>query len=159
VFNNGDVFKKLIPFIKDWKSQKIKLTQNGKKSKLYFATVDVKSAYDSIPIEKMFSVISGVFKQNDYVLMKFNVMSSKLGDPFIGYEKEACYLIEYPQFFDFANELSKKYPKSIFSDQVIYTFIQRDEVLNLIEKHLLSHVVKVTIAISQRKIGKNHSIY
>jgi hypothetical protein len=158
VFNNGGIFKKLIPFIKNWKSQKIKLTQNGRKSKLYFATVDVKTAYDSIPTEKMFNVISDVFKQNDYVLMKFTVMRSYLGEHSIGYEKEACYLIDYPQFFEFANELSKKYPKSVFSDQVIYTFIQKGEVLNLIEKHLLSHVVKVTDFPSDYRLVRNSII-
>eukprot|EP01080_Neovahlkampfia_damariscottae_P001649 gene1649-12774_t len=155
IFNSNDIYKKLIPFLKNWNQQsKIKLSQNIKNSKLYFSSVDVKSAYDSIPTQKLFNVISDIFQQDEYVILRFNILRSFVNEVSLKYEREAINSIDYPQFFDFANEiLSKKYPKSIFSDQVIYNFIQKDDILNLLENHLLQHIVKIDNEYYHQTIG------
>lgn len=56
---------------------KTKATVKGKKDlpKLYFVCADIKAAFDSIPTEKLETVISSLFKKQEYAMLKYRTQS------------------------------------------------------------------------------------
>ena len=47
--------------------------------KLYFVCADIKAAFDSIPTEKLETIISSLFRKQEYAMLKYR-MQSALGN-------------------------------------------------------------------------------
>lgn len=86
--------------------------------------------------------------------MKFNVLRSYLGKISIRYERVAHLVNEFPQFEEYASSvLAPRFPKSIFTDQVVYSFEDRDQILDLLNKHIKKNIVKIGDKYYRQSIG------
>lgn len=107
VFNPVEIYKRLLPFVKLWRQQialkRSHLQRLGKPHDnapvpLYFATVDVRGAYDSIPHEKLIEIIEKkVFNEDEYMVVKFHVVRPYLGRIAIRYERQVMLVSEFQQ--------------------------------------------------------------
>lgn len=60
---------------------------------------------------------------------------------------------ELKQFIDFAADLTSKLRKAIIVDQVIHSFEDREELLDLLREHIANHVVKIGKSFYRQTIG------
>lgn len=51
---------------------------------------------------------------------------------------------DHPHFLSLARKLADALRNTIFVDQVIYTYSQKQEILDLLEEHITENLVKVT---------------
>lgn len=144
VFNSIDIYNRYLPFVRLWRSQQHAIEQQYRQqAQLYFASVDVKGAYDSVPHNKLLNVIAdNVLSEDEYQVLKFHILKPYLGKLSLKYERAVCLPSEFPQFVEFAaTHLCGKYNKSLFTDQVVYHFLDRDHVIYMLEEHIKNNIV------------------
>ncbi|KAL0484912.1 telomerase reverse transcriptase [Acrasis kona] len=143
VFNALDIYKRYLPFVKLWRWQQSHNAFQSNASKVYFVSVDVKSAFDSVPHDKLLSVmLNKVLKEDEYQIIKYNAVRPFLGRPSIKYERAVCTPDEFPLFPEYAkNVLSKRYSRSILTDKVFYKFMDREEIVNMLRCHVRKNYV------------------
>lgn len=132
---------------------------------LYFAKVDVRSCFDSIPQRKVINLLERLVSANDYRTARHAEIKalftgrakndddrhSNISRKFVsnGYNGN--------DFFDFQemlnNGLSKSRAKTIFVDSVVQSTETRDYVLDLLSEHIERNIVKVGKKYYRQKNG------
>jgi telomerase reverse transcriptase len=135
VFGHDDIFKRLAPFLKGHRGQK-----------LYFVALDVKTCYDSISQEKCFDIVKNMLRQREYVFQKYSAVHPEPADRSVRtrFVRQACALGQEQQFFNLAtNKLSREKHSSVFTDGVVYASQERDELVRLLKSHIFNNIVQV----------------
>ncbi|KAL9642153.1 hypothetical protein ABK040_007158 [Willaertia magna] len=145
VFNPLGMYSRLLPFVVKWKEQESELQKKQQEASLplYIVKVDIKGAYDSIPHQKLYDVISKIISEEEYIVMKFNVIRPYIGKIISKYEKVVCTPNKLNRFTELAKKvLSQKYNKAIFIDQVSYNFMYKEKILDLLNEHIFENILK-----------------
>ena len=112
---------------------------------LYIVKIDIKGAYDSIPHQKLFQLISNsIIREEEYISVKYNVIRPYIGKIISKYERVIMCPNQFMRFTKLLNsQLSYKYCKSIFIDQVSYTSINANDIHLLLKEHISQNLIKI----------------
>ncbi|KAL9095597.1 MAG: hypothetical protein Q9165_002029 [Trypethelium subeluteriae] len=132
---------------------------------LYFAKVDVRSCFDSIPQQKIMAFMEGLITANDYRTARYaeikalftgNTTSGKDSSTNIS-RKFISHGYNGDDFFDLQHilndGLSESKAKTVFVDSVVQKVETRDNVLNLLSEHVERNIVKVGKKYYRQKYG------
>ncbi|CAG8667811.1 2360_t:CDS:10, partial [Racocetra persica] len=134
VFNFNEIYERL-------KSFKQKLGEN--KSKLYFAKVDVKCCFESINQDQVLEIVKDVLKESEYAIHKYDMVCQKGGAVRARYNYYANSSDDFPDFPNFARKSAQKFPNSVFVDRVKESFLDKNDILGLLEKHIKYNLIKM----------------
>ncbi|CDO70652.1 hypothetical protein BN946_scf184756.g19 [Trametes cinnabarina] len=139
VFGPNEVYAKLKAF-------KNKLTSgnpSAKLPKLYFVKVDVQACFDTIEQTKLLEILRELLVEDAYMLQRYGAVS-KAGDKIQRrYVKKALPEDDHPHFLAYAAELAQVLRNTVFTDQVVYPFARRKEIIALLEEHITENIVKI----------------
>ncbi|KAK6536115.1 hypothetical protein TWF281_000361 [Arthrobotrys megalospora] len=157
LFSMGEILKKITEF-------KQRLTSEGTfgKQKLYFVKVDVTSAFDTIPQQRLLEVIEQLYMENVYKIRRQGRVA--LG---AGRAGEAKPRIIFPQIGESAdnNDLSiernRSYVEStgmdkkslIFVDRVACTYHERDALIRELREHVVNNFVQIGKRFYRQSLG------
>jgi telomerase reverse transcriptase len=153
LFSVGDLYKKLRAF----KSH----LQNASTS-LYFAKVDVKSAFDTIPQAAVIQLMSSIPSESEYRISKHMEMKPKDGYREGGSNTKPIRrwisLAKAPD--DFKNfdehlesDLAAGRTNTVFVENVVNQFRDKDELLSLLTEHVQRNMVKIGKKLYRQKEG------
>lgn len=141
----------LKPLLKDFLAKvRIDGPLSGKKTladetQLYFASVDIHHCYDNIRQNHLLSILPSLFSHSHYLIQKHAVLHPVASLGRISKKKihDVGPLQSYVRFHDAAMDFSTKYDQSIFVGAGGCTMVEKGELLNSLEEHLLSHMVLI----------------
>ncbi|KAG5440265.1 hypothetical protein PCANB_001835 [Pneumocystis canis] len=113
------------------------------KKKLYFVKVDVKNCFDTIDQDKVLELVNRTLQEDEYILRKFVLVTSKLGKINKKFISRAGSSDDLCDFKKFADDISHLYHHSIIVDQVVHLFKDKDDIINLLYKHVKGNLVKI----------------
>lgn len=136
LFNNNDVYCRLYPFLKKWRSLKC-----GKPNIVSF---DITRAFDNIDIPLLMTAITPMFLESKYVILKYTQVKQVLGIIRVKQQRLAApYHTEKPVFLEFARKRSATLSQSLFSDSAVCDYLDRETALELLEQHLTANLIKL----------------
>ncbi|OAV97524.1 hypothetical protein PTTG_25980 [Puccinia triticina 1-1 BBBD Race 1] len=122
----------------------------------HFVKVDIRACFDSIQQEKILEVINGLFSEDQYVIQKY-VKTTSLGagpqKTFKHFKRQAYPSDEVPDFDKFAVDLSRTLKNVLFSDQVQYAHVDKQDLMDLLKEHITQNFVKIGAGRYQQKNG------
>lgn len=152
LFSVGDLYQKLVSF-------KSRLPKSH--APLFFAKLDVRSAFDTIPQSAILQLIRSLPSESSYRISKYSTL--KPGDNHISDTtakpiRKWTSLAHFPDDFDtFAESLSSGLAtgknNTIFTSNVVSRFHDRDEILNLLDEHIKRNMVKIGKKFYRQKEG------
>ncbi|THH05865.1 hypothetical protein EW145_g4492 [Phellinidium pouzarii] len=147
----------------------------GKKQKLYFVKVDVQACFDTIEQDKLLGILKSLVSEDVYMIQKYGQILPTAGKIKRTYMREAMperalfytsYIImkfkadimskctdEHPHFLTHAAQLAALLRHAIFVDQVVYPFAFRDDIIQLLEDHITSNIVKIGQDYYRQRVG------
>ncbi|KAH0538165.1 hypothetical protein FGG08_005223 [Glutinoglossum americanum] len=159
LFSVGDMYLKL-------KSYKAKLEQRGLADhRLYFAKVDVQSCFDTIPQRQLVQLVERLVTQQEYRIERhveirppdghgYSAHEVKPGKPSRQFKATARASDDYSAFGQAVEEdLARGKKNTIFVDQVVRTFQDRDTLLDLLGEHVQRNLVKIGKKFYRQKAG------
>jgi len=123
---------------------------------LYFVKVDIRACFDSIQQDKILEVINRVFSEDHYVIQKYAKMITLKTGPqktFRQFKRQAYPSDEVPDFDKFVVELSKRLKNALFTDQVQYAHVDKEDLMALLKEHVTQNFVKIGAGRYQQKNG------
>ncbi|KAL3418000.1 telomerase reverse transcriptase [Phlyctema vagabunda] len=156
MFSVGDMYQKL----KTFKSQ-----LHGSNKPLYFAKLDVQSAFDTIPQDPVIALMASLPSETEYRIAKH--VEIKAGDAFEqnsqNYSKSKptrkwVSLAKTPDDFEsfdenLENDVAIGKKNTIFVENVVNQFKNRDELLHLLVEHIHHNMVKIGKKFYRQKQG------
>ncbi|CAL1716650.1 unnamed protein product [Somion occarium] len=139
VFGPNEVYTRL----KAFKSHLLSQTTSGILPRLYFVKVDVQACFDTIEQTKLLSILRDLISEESYVLQRHGQVSPVAGKIRRAYVKKAMSDDDHPHFLSLATKLAGALRNTIFVDQVVYPYAQKQEVLELLEEHITENLVKI----------------
>lgn len=124
--------------------------------KLYFVKVDIRACFDTIQQQKILEVINNIFSEDQYAIRKYAKTSSAKARPnqiSQQFKRQAYPSDEVPDFDEFVAKLSKTLKNVIFSDQVKYTHVDREDLIILLKEHITQNYVKIGSNLYKQKNG------
>lgn len=125
------------------------LTTHETLPKLYFAKVDVQSCFDTIPQRELLKVVEAILTEDEYRIHKFAEVKApaptgKIAKKFIA--KAGC-VDEFGRFEGVAKAecSSRKRRGTVWVEDVIQTYKERNDLLELLEEHVKVNIIKVCI--------------
>ncbi|KAI9701393.1 MAG: hypothetical protein M1820_006484 [Bogoriella megaspora] len=123
---------------------------------LYFAKVDVRSCFDSLPQKKLLALAEGLLSAESYRTAKHaEIRSLSAGNASSGAQDAQLSITrkfiqdgyngsDFRDFQDMVDDgLSRFKTKTVFVDSVVQSVHKRDELLKLLSEHLEKHLVKI----------------
>ena len=131
---------------------------------LYFAKVDVKACFDTIPQKRLISLARGVFGADTYQIAKYAraklVGGHNSETPGFGAKPSWKFLTKATagnQDFDFAGEVDSDTidgrTRSVYVDRVVQKSERRKAVLELLEEHVETNLIKLGNRFYRQKEG------
>ncbi|KAK0126716.1 hypothetical protein ONS95_008298 [Cadophora gregata] len=152
LFSVGDLYHKLGSF---------KASLPKAHSPLYFAKLDVRSAFDTIPQSAILKLIRAFPSESSYRISKYTTL--KPGDNHISDTtakpiRKWTSLAHFPDDFDTFSEslssgLAEGKKNTVFTSNVVSRFYDRDEILNLLDEHIKRNMVKIGKKFYRQKEG------
>lgn len=126
---------------------------------LYFAKVDVKAAFDTIPQNSVVGLMSTILSESEYRIARH--MEVKPGDGYHGGDKPIrkwMALAKAPDDFQSFNEnlesdLAVGRKNTIFVESIVNQFRESDELLSLLAEHVQRNMVKIGKKFYRQKEG------
>ena len=159
LFSVGDMYPKLKTF-----AHKLR-DRDTKGRSFYFAKVDVKSCFDSIPQKQVVRLIKSIATEDEYRISRHAEIkpseSRTYGAATFSHAKAARKFVstaramtEFPSFEEVVNtEHVKAKSNTVFVDGIVQTVQQRSKLLNLLEDHVERNVVKIGKKFYRQKAG------
>jgi len=159
VFGLSEVYPEYRRFLEAFKASDVSLG-GSEVNQLYFASVDIKQCYDSIEQKHLLDILPKLLGEEEYliqnsaVIYPFESMGRVLRKPVkrIGAPEEYC------SFHDAVEGLSRKYNRSVFLDNGGSSLVYRDVIMNLLQEHLLQHIVVIQGRYGDRYLLQNTGI-
>ncbi|CAG7852639.1 Telomerase reverse transcriptase {ECO:0000312/PomBase:SPBC29A3.14c} {ECO:0000269/PubMed:24793650}; AltName: Full=Telomerase catalytic subunit {ECO:0000303/PubMed:9252327} [Serendipita indica DSM 11827] len=126
---------------------------DGRMPKLYFVKLDVRACFDTIDQGLLLEIIQRIIQEENYLLQRYTQvypMVGKIQKRFTGY---AIPEDETLDVLTLASKLATIVRHTVFTDQVVQTFEERDEVLSLLEEHITSNIVKIRGEFYKQQVG------
>ena len=117
--------------------------------------MDIAACFDSINQPLLIEILKQVVTEVEYLVQKYSVLypcGGKLRKVFCRKAQPSCNLIyrskliildELGQFAEKVHKLAQGISNSVFVDQVVYTFEDKEDVLDLLVDHISNSLVKV----------------
>lgn len=110
--------------------------------KLYICKADIKACFDSINQTHLLEIVENVLNEMEYTISNYRTVQAVVGRVISKYSRTAKH--EYPIFNDFiVNVLSAELYNTIIIDGVTQSFAERESLMELLEKHIRNHIIKV----------------
>ncbi|CAM9246639.1 unnamed protein product, partial [Ectocarpus sp. 12 AP-2014] len=115
---------------------------------LYFASVDIKHCYDTVDQARLMDIVRPLVTSEDYVVQKYTKSHpfKAMGRVQVNHVKEAVAMEDLVQFQTRCEELADESVDTIFTDQVVYGIVNRNDVLDMVDDHIKHNVVRVPAA-------------
>ncbi|CAG8829098.1 14451_t:CDS:10, partial [Gigaspora margarita] len=137
LFSFNEIYERL-------KNFKQNLANNGyTQSKLYFAKVDIQCCFESIDQEQVLEIVKDVLRESEYTIHKYDVVCQKGGTVRSFYKYYSYSADDFPDFPKFARESTTKFPNSVFIDRIKESFLNKEDILDLLEKHIKCNLIKI----------------
>ncbi|CAO3683223.1 unnamed protein product [Umbelopsis ramanniana] len=121
---------------------------------LYFSKVDIKSCFDSIDQNILINIINKVLSQDEYLIRRYSAAFTATGGKVhFKHKKFAEVPDHFESFPQYAEKLAETFPNTIFVDNVLCTYEDTEELLELINEHVKSNVVKISGSYYKQTIG------
>lgn len=128
---------------------------------LYFAKVDVKSAFDTIPQRAILELIPSLASEDEYRISKHtftkpgdNYRSDLAAKPVTKWKTLAHSSDHFDSFEEcIQTELTAGEKNRIFVEQIMSRFYDKDDILKLLEEHVQRHIVKIGKKFYRQKEG------
>lgn len=121
-------------------------------TKLYCVTVDIERCFDTIRSRKLYRMVKKALSEDEYLIRKYWVGQQLNSASDVGKVSETpglFFKMERPAFssgdlqsFDLLAGRSNK-SNSVFVDGVIYDYLDRVSIMNLLKEHLFANTVQV----------------
>ena len=153
------MFPKLLKF-------RSSLSERGlSESKLYFAKVDVQSCFDTIPQQRLVSMVEGILSINEYQIGRHAEISSLgqlqcLDGPhtnpspitrYVPHSRAAGDLSSFEQLL--RNKYIGGKSNTVFVDSVVQRFETKEDVMCLLKEHIERNLVKIGKKFYRQKNG------
>ncbi|KAG8777612.1 hypothetical protein FRC15_011232 [Serendipita sp. 397] len=126
---------------------------NGLLPKLYFVKMDVHACFDSIEQGKLLDIIRRTLTEKRYMLQKYTQTYRSRDRVKRNFTRRAFADDDHQHFLSIATDLATSLRHAVFTDQVVHTFEERNELLALIEEHISSHIVEIGGNFYKQKVG------
>ncbi|XP_063933473.1 telomerase reverse transcriptase-like isoform X2 [Zophobas morio] len=146
LFKLDDIHCRIYRFARQWQTCDRKLP-------LYFVSVDIRTAFDCIPHDKLLTLVRNLLRENDYMIRKYAVLTRCNGFIRRDFKKTVFCPNEITTFTEFSKSLSLHVKKAVLIDQVAFLLQQRGEVLRLVGKHVKENVMKIRHEFYLQKVG------
>eukprot|EP00752_Nemacystus_decipiens_P012225 g10838.t1 len=161
VFGLDDVFARIKPFVSRnlrplpasarGRSEDVRRLGEGAAGglpPLYFASVDIRHCYDTVDQARLMDIVRPLVTSEDYVVQKYTKAHpfKAMGRVQVNHVKEAVAMEDMLQFQTRCEELADESVDTIFTDQVVYGIVSRNDVLDMVEDHITHNVVRVPAA-------------
>ncbi|KAI5453708.1 Telomerase reverse transcriptase [Naganishia albida] len=144
----GDIHPKLKAF-----KQRL-LQRHGTIPKLHFVKVDVKSAFDSIDLEKLFNVLKKIFNTDDqYISRKYVRMLPSTGRKPKKYGSVAHSRQDVEPFHSRLFHSTENLRNAVLLDQVQMSSHFGEQIMQTLKSHLREHLVKIGPEFYKQKTG------
>jgi len=152
LFSVGDLYHKLVSF-------RSRLPKSH--APLYFAKLDVRSAFDTIPQSAILQLIRTLPSESSYRISKYSTLKpgdNHMSDTTAKPIRKWASLAHFPDDFDTFSEslssgLATGKKNTIFTSNVVSRFHDRDEILNLLGEHIKRNMVKIGKKFYRQKEG------
>ncbi|KAG5342247.1 hypothetical protein C0989_004091 [Termitomyces sp. Mn162] len=148
VFSPDDIYMK----IKDYKAR-LPRNPDGTLPQLYFVKVDVQACFDTIEQSKLLDILRDLISEDMYMRQKYGQVQMMTGYIKRTYVAKAIPEGEHPHFLTTAAKLAGVLRNTIFSDQIVYPYAQKREILALLEEHITENIVKIGSNYYRQTIG------
>lgn len=155
VFGLNEVYPLLRNFLQD-----IEGRMTAECPRLYFTKVDIHRCYDNINQERLLNIASDLLIENDYLIQKYAVIHpfDCAGRALWKVVKTAGPPEKFQNFQFVASGVSEGHHKSIFVHDVSCSGVKKESVLDLLQEHLLRHMVVARGRYGERFLVQNNGI-
>ncbi|KAK7690659.1 hypothetical protein QCA50_005758 [Cerrena zonata] len=149
VFGPNEVYTKL----KTFKQHLLSRTTSGILPRLYFVKVDVQACFDTIEQTKLLGILRDLISEDSYIVQRRGQVTTVGGKVRRSYVKSALPDDDHPHFLSLARKLADALRNTIFVDQVVYSYAQKQEILDLLEEHITENLVKIGDDYYRQRVG------
>ncbi|KAE8444198.1 hypothetical protein EG329_000795 [Mollisiaceae sp. DMI_Dod_QoI] len=150
MFSTGDLYQRLAEF-----KSKLSSTDN-----LYFAKVDVQAAFDTIPQDAVVALLSSVPSESEYRIAKHvqikpsdNYREERKGLPVKKWTALAKPVDDLQTFEESLDDLAVGKKNTIFVENVVSQFRDKEEILDLLADHVQRNMIKIGKKFYRQKEG------
>ena len=150
VFGRDELFPHLSPFIRHWRSLR---SESTAPPPLFFVSVDVSRAFDTIGQERLLGILQLVLQQNAYMLRRYSTVVHAGGRPRASFRTHVASETDYDPFERIAEGLCASsasrsgtgwgVKKSVLADHGKPNVLHRDALLADLREHLLNNLIKI----------------
>ncbi|CAG8633739.1 3284_t:CDS:10, partial [Scutellospora calospora] len=105
--------------------------------------LDVQCCFESIDQDQVLGIVKDVLKERDYAIHKYDMVCQKGSAVRALHNYYANSTYDFPDFPTFARELAQKRSNSIFVDRVREWYRNKEDILDLLEKHIKCNLIKI----------------
>ena len=144
------------------RSYKQNLQENGQAGKrLYFAKVDVTSAFDNLPQSRLLEIVRDLLPCGEYDIARYAELRSLFqaipahaaSKPIKKFYAEAEVAGNFQSFENRLLHGKKAKTNHIFSDNVVHQPVKSDQTLDLLKEHVVNNIVKIGKKFYRQKRG------
>ncbi|GAA6017946.1 hypothetical protein JCM10207_002715 [Rhodosporidiobolus poonsookiae] len=121
--------------------------------RLYFVKVDVQACYDTIQQDKLLQIVEEVLSETVYWIQKYSQVTPNGQYAARLFKRKACPDDDLGVFEELAQALAEELHNAVLSDQVVYTSVVRDKLMQLLREHITTNLVKVGGRLFRQKHG------
>ncbi|CAG8738934.1 23550_t:CDS:2, partial [Racocetra persica] len=97
---------------------------------------DVQCCFESIDQKRVLEIVKDILKESYYAIHKYDVVCQKGSTIYSFYKYYADSTDDFPNFPIFVRESAQKIPNSVFIDHIKESYLDREVILDLLEKHI-----------------------
>lgn len=122
------------------------LKNNQRGSPLYCCSVDIRSCYDNIDQKHLSGVIESILSEDDYLIQRYDIFHpfESMSRVLKQQRKRVGPPESFRALYSIVDGLGGDFRRSVFSDCVSTSTIQRKLLLDQLKEHLTSHLVTVS---------------
>ncbi|XP_062521508.1 telomerase reverse transcriptase-like [Corticium candelabrum] len=136
VFGVDDIYKIYAPFAARHRKDHLQKS-------LYFVTLDISGCFDNLDHKTLLGICQQLLREYEYEIRRYTTMTVSSSRLKLQLKRNAAELGS-ALFSDFATHLAEsgQCHNTIFTDQVMYSLVQREQILQLLQAHITCNIVK-----------------
>ncbi|KAJ7555272.1 hypothetical protein O6H91_05G029300 [Diphasiastrum complanatum] len=147
VFDYNDVYSKLLMFTACVKNHP------GGIPELFMAVCDVAKAFDTIKQDKLSDIMRTFVQEQQYFVVRFTSVIPTARSVRVLHERACTLAGENRNFLELASSMTTKRSHTIFTDQVCFSRVKRERVLEMIDEHVKRNLLQMGNYFLHQMIG------
>ncbi|KAJ1947961.1 Telomerase reverse transcriptase [Linderina macrospora] len=143
-----DVYSRL----KEFKAS-LGLSPGTSTSNLYMAKIDIRQAFDTIPHDKLLSLLEQRLPDDEYAIYKYLVLMPSSRKPSGKFQRHGQKSNNPVEFGQLANSLAKRTRHAVYVDQCSTSYVDTQDALKTVRKHVTSNIVCNSHGLWQQRVG------